>query len=61
MTALVAAVVRAGADMVLVQKPSMKQEESKWVAKIRDRNYVYIYSNSGLRPYVLTAIRKDII
>jgi hypothetical protein len=61
MTALMAAAVRAGAEMVLVQEPSMKQEEDKWVAKIRDGNYVYIYSDSGPRPYVLTAIRKDII
>jgi hypothetical protein len=61
MTALMAAAVRAGAEMVLVQEPSMKQEEDKWVAKIRDGNYVYIYSDSGPRPYVLTAVRKDII
>jgi hypothetical protein len=39
----------------------MKQEEDKWVAKIRDGNYVYIHSNSGSRQYVLTAVRKDIM
>jgi hypothetical protein len=31
------------------------------VAKIRDRNYIYIHSDSGLRLYVLTTVRKDII
>jgi hypothetical protein len=39
----------------------MKQEEDKWVAKIRDGNYVYIHSDSSSRPYVLTAVRKDIM
>jgi hypothetical protein len=61
MRALMAAAVRAGAEMVLVEEPSMGEEEDKWVAKIREGNHVYIHSDSGPRPYVLTAIRKDII
>jgi hypothetical protein len=58
---LMPAAVRAGAEIVLLQESSMKQEKDKWVAKIRDRNDIYIHSDSGSRPYVLTAIRKDII
>jgi hypothetical protein len=36
MTALMSAAVRAGAEIVLIQEPSMKKEEDKWKAKIRD-------------------------
>jgi hypothetical protein len=61
MTALMAAAVRAGAEIVVLQEPSMKQEEDKWVAKIRDGNYVYIHSDSSSSPYVLTAVKKDIM
>jgi hypothetical protein len=31
------------------------------VAKIRDRNYIYIHSDSSSRPYILTAVKKDIM
>jgi hypothetical protein len=58
-TALIA--VRAGAEVVLIQEPSMKKEEDKWKVKIRDGNYVYIYSGDNHRPYVLTAVRKDVV
>jgi hypothetical protein len=61
MTAPMAATVTAGAEIVLLQEPSMKGEEDKWVANIRDGNYVYIHSDSGSRPYILTAVRKDIM
>jgi hypothetical protein len=59
MTALMSAAVRAGADIVLIQEPSMKKEEDGWKAKIRDANFIYIHSVGGNKPYVLTAIRED--
>jgi hypothetical protein len=34
MTALMSAAVRAGADVVLIQEPSVKEEEDRWKAKI---------------------------
>jgi hypothetical protein len=61
MTALMSAAVRAGAEVVLIQEPSVKKEEDKWKVKIRDGNYVYIYSGDNDRPYVLTAVRKDVV
>jgi hypothetical protein len=61
MTALMSAAVRAGAEVVLIQEPSVKKEEGKWKVKIRDGNYVYIYSGDNDRPYVLTAVRKDVV
>jgi hypothetical protein len=61
MTALMSAAVRAGAEAVLIQEPSVKKEEDKWKVKIRDGNYVYIYSGDNDRPYVLTAVRKDVV
>jgi peroxiredoxin len=45
MTALMSAAVRAGAEVVLIQKPSVKEEEDRWKAKIKDGNYIYIYSD----------------
>jgi hypothetical protein len=54
------AAVRAGAGVVLIQEPSMRQEEDRWNAKIRDSNYIYIHSSGNDRPYVLTAIQKDL-
>jgi hypothetical protein len=60
MTALMSAAVRAGAGVVLIQEPSMRQEEEGWKAKIRDSNYIYIHSSGNDRPYVLTAIQKDL-
>jgi glycine/D-amino acid oxidase-like deaminating enzyme len=41
-TALMSAAVRAGAEVVLIQEPSVKKEEDKWKVKIRDGNYVSI-------------------
>jgi hypothetical protein len=63
MTALMSAAVRAGAGVVLIQEPSMKREKEGdgWIAKIRDNNFIYIHGNSEERPYVLTAIRKDLL
>jgi hypothetical protein len=61
MTALMSAAVRAGAEVVLIQEPSVKKEEDKWKVNIRDGNYVYIYSGDNDRPYVLTAVRKDVV
>jgi hypothetical protein len=61
MTALMSEAVRAGAEVVLIQEPSVKNEEDKWMVKIRDGNYVYIYSGDNDRPYVLTAVRKDVV
>jgi hypothetical protein len=60
MTALMSAAVRAGAEVVLIQEPSVKKEEDGWKPKIRDANFIYIFSGDSDRPYVLTAIRKDI-
>jgi hypothetical protein len=60
MTALMSAAVRAGAEVVLIQEPSMKEEEDRWRAKIKDGNYIYIYSDDVRKPYVITAVRKDI-
>jgi hypothetical protein len=60
MTALMSAAVRAGAEVVLIQEPSMKEEEDRWKAKIKDGNYIYIYSDDVKKPYVITAVRKDI-
>jgi hypothetical protein len=34
MTALISAAVRAGAEVVLIQEPSVKEEEDRWRAKI---------------------------
>jgi hypothetical protein len=39
----------------------VKKEEDKWKVKIRDGNYVYIYSGDNDRPYVLTAVRKHVV
>jgi hypothetical protein len=60
MTALVSATVRAGAEVVLIQEPSMRKEDHGWMSKIRDENYIYVYSGGEERPYVLTGIRKDV-
>jgi hypothetical protein len=60
MTALMSAAVRAGAEVVLIQEPSVKEEEDRWKAKIKDGNYIYIYSDDVKKPYVITAVRKDI-
>jgi hypothetical protein len=59
MTALMSAGVRAGAEVVLIQEPSVKEEEDRWKAKIKDGNYIYIYSDDVKKPYVITAVRKD--
>jgi hypothetical protein len=59
MTALMSAAVRAGAGVVLIQEPSMKTEEDGWKAKIRDANFIYIQNVGDNKPYVLTAITKD--
>jgi hypothetical protein len=61
MTVLMSAAVRAGAEVVLIQEPSVRTEEDKWKVKIRYGNYVYIYSGDNDRPYVLTAVRKDVV
>jgi hypothetical protein len=61
MTALMSTAVRPGAEVVLIQEPSVKKEEDKWKVKIWDGNYVYIYSSDNDRPYVLTAVRKDVV
>jgi hypothetical protein len=42
MTALMSAAVRAGAEVVLIQEPSVKEDEDRWRAKIKDGNYTYI-------------------
>jgi hypothetical protein len=55
------AAVRARAEVVLIQEPSVKKEEDKWKVKIRDGNCVYICSGDNDRPYVLTAFRKDVV
>jgi hypothetical protein len=34
MTALMSAAVRAGAEVVLIQEPSVKEEEDRWKEKI---------------------------
>jgi hypothetical protein len=60
MTALMSAAVRAGAEVVLIQEPSVKEEEDRWRAKIKDGNYIYIYSDDVKKRYVITAVRKDI-
>jgi hypothetical protein len=60
MTALMSAVVRAGAEVVLIQEPSMRKEDHGWISKIRDENYIYIYSGREERPDLLTGIRKDV-
>jgi hypothetical protein len=60
MTALMSGAVRAGAGVVLTQEPSMRQEKDGWKAKIRNSNYIHIHSSWNDRPYVLTAIQKDL-
>jgi hypothetical protein len=60
LTALMSTAVRAGVEMVLIQEPSMRQEDYGWMSKIRGQNYIYVYSGREERPYVLTAIRKDV-
>jgi hypothetical protein len=60
MTALISAAVSTGAKVVLIQEPSVKDEEDRWRAKIKDGNYIYIYSDDVKKPYVITAVRKDI-
>jgi hypothetical protein len=58
MTVLISAAVRAGAEVVLIQEPSMRQEKDGWKAKIRDPNFIYINSSDNDRPYVLIAILR---
>jgi hypothetical protein len=53
------AAVRPGEEVVLIQEPSVKEEEDRWRAKIKDGNYIYIYSDDVKKPYVITAVRKD--
>jgi hypothetical protein len=36
------------------------KDEDRWKSNMRDGNYIYIFSGGNDRPYVLTAIRKDI-
>jgi hypothetical protein len=50
----------AGAEVVLIPEPSVKEEEDRWRAKIKDGNYTYIYSDNVKKPYVITAVRIDI-
>jgi hypothetical protein len=40
MTAPMSSAVTAGAEVVLIQEPSMKEEEDRWKAKIKDRHYI---------------------
>jgi hypothetical protein len=58
--ALISAAIRLGVEIVIIQEPSAKKEEDGWKPKIRDGNYIYIFSSDNDRPYLLTAIRKDI-
>jgi hypothetical protein len=37
MTALMSAAERAGAEVVLIQEPCVKEEEDRWKAKIKDK------------------------
>jgi hypothetical protein len=60
MTALMSAAVRAGVEVVRIQEPGVKEEEDRWREKINDGNYIYIYSDDVKKPYVITAVRKDI-
>jgi hypothetical protein len=60
MMALMSAAGRAGAVVVLIQEPSVKEEEDWWKAKIKDGNFIEIYRDDGKKPYVITAVRKDI-
>jgi hypothetical protein len=60
MMALMSAAVRAGAEVVLIQETSVKEAEDRWKAKIKDGNYIYIYSDDVKKPEVITAVRKDI-
>jgi hypothetical protein len=45
MTALISATVRAGAEVVLIKEPTVKEEEDRWMAKIKNGNYIYIYTD----------------
>jgi hypothetical protein len=60
MTVLISAAVRAGVEVVLVQEPTVKEEENRWKAKIKDGKSIQIYSDDGKEPYVITLMRKDI-
>jgi hypothetical protein len=60
MMALMSAAVRAGAEVVLIQEPSVKEEEDRWKAKIKDGNYISIYIDNVKKPYLITVARKDI-
>jgi hypothetical protein len=59
MTVLMSESVRVGVEVVLIQKPTVKQEKDKWKVKIQDRKYVNIYSGDNDILYVLTAVRND--
>jgi hypothetical protein len=60
MMALISTVVMIGAEVVLIQKSSVKEEEDWWKSKIKDGNDVYIYSNDVKKLYVITEGNKDI-
>jgi hypothetical protein len=60
MTALMSAAVRPGGEVVLIQEPSVKEEEGWWNAKINARNYIYIYSDEVNKLYVITTVWEDI-
>jgi hypothetical protein len=59
-TALISAAFRGGAEVVLTQEPTVKEEENWWQAKITDGNYTYIYSDDVKKTYVISAVRKYI-
>jgi hypothetical protein len=42
--------LRARAEGVLIQEPSVKKEEDRWKAKITDGNCIYIYSEDIQKP-----------
>jgi hypothetical protein len=60
MTALMSAPLRAAVEVVLIEEPSVKEGEDWRKAKIKDGNYIYIYSDDVKKPYVITMVRKDI-
>jgi hypothetical protein len=59
-TVLMSAAVRAGAEVVLIQESSVTEEEDRLCTKIKDGNYIYIYSDDAKKPYVTIAVSKDI-
>jgi hypothetical protein len=59
-TVLMSAAFRAWVEIVQMQEPSVKEDEDRRKAKIKDAKYIYIDSDDIKKSFVITAVREDL-